>query len=106
MIANSVVLPAPFGPINAVMRPVSAPNEARSTASKPPNRFETASTRSSGSAIGGSRCGGGRSARPVAQVADQAGDAAWRERNHQDQHATVDDEVEPGRVARRKFRER
>ena len=28
MIANSVVLPAPFGPISAVMRPVCAANDA------------------------------------------------------------------------------
>ena len=29
MMANSVVLPAPFGPISAVMRPASAVNDAR-----------------------------------------------------------------------------
>jgi hypothetical protein len=42
--ANSVVLPAPFGPISAVMRPVSAVNDALSTASNPPKRFDTFST--------------------------------------------------------------
>ena len=50
MIANSVVLPAPFGPISAVMRPASAVNDALSTASRPPKRLETFSTRSRGSA--------------------------------------------------------
>ena len=35
----------------------------------------------------------------VAQVGEQAGDAARRERHDQDQHAAVDDEIEPGRVA-------
>src|SRR5581483_8951005 len=84
MIENSVVLPAPLGPIRAVMAPVSATNDALSTASKPPKRFETFATRSSGSATA---------------ALQQTGDAARREGDHQDQHAAVDDEVEPRCVA-------
>src|SRR5215510_4512187 len=95
--ANSVVLPAPFGPISAVMRPASAVNDAPSTASRPPKRFDTASTRRSGSAMGTLRCDDPRP-RP-AQAGEQAGYAAWRERHHQDQHGAVDDEIEAGRIA-------
>ena len=49
MIANSVVLPAPLGPISAVMRPAGAASEAASSASSPPKRFDTRSTASRGS---------------------------------------------------------
>ena len=38
-------------------------------------------------------------ARTQAQVGEDAGDAARRERDDQDQHAAVDDEIEAGRVA-------
>src|SRR5262245_42771107 len=97
--ANSVVLPAPFGPISAVMRPVSAMNDAWSTASRPPKRFDTASTRRSGSAMGALRYDGARPRPAIAQVGEQAGNAARRECHHQDQHAAIDDEVEPGCIA-------
>ena len=50
MIENKVVLPAPFGPISAVMRPGKAANEALFTASRPPKRLETFSTWSKASA--------------------------------------------------------
>ena len=53
MTANSVVLPAPLGPISAVMRPSVADSETLLTASKPPKRRETRSTDSSGSAMAG-----------------------------------------------------
>ena len=49
MIANSVVLPAPLGPISPVMRPAGAASEAASSASSPPKRFDTRSTANSGS---------------------------------------------------------
>src|SRR5262245_32501394 len=52
MMENSVVLPAPLGPISAVIRPASAASEASSTASRPPKRLHTRSTRSSGSTMG------------------------------------------------------
>src|SRR5262245_40598581 len=100
MIANSVVLPAPFGPISAVMRPVSAVNEAWSTARSPPKRLETCSTRSSMSAMavlrGLRRCSA-RLPKALTQVRHDAGDAARRKRDHHDQHAAVDDEIKPRR---------
>ena len=100
MIANSVVLPAPFGPISAVMRPSSAANEARSTASSPPKRLAmTFSHRSSGLSHGALRCFVARSAAAHAAREDTR-DAARRERHDQHQHAAVDHEVEPGRVRR------
>src|SRR5262249_31418569 len=55
IMANSVVLPAPLGPISAVIRPTSTASETFSTASKPPNALQTRSTRSSGSATGALR---------------------------------------------------
>src|SRR5690349_6401526 len=101
MMANSVVLPAPFGPISAVMRPAGAANEAWSTASRPPKRFETPSTRSSGSGTGRLRCrsGAARPPPPSPQVGQEAGDAARREGDDEDEHAAIDDEVEAGGIA-------
>src|SRR5215471_8256091 len=97
MIENSVVLPAPFGPISAVISPVCAVSEARSSASKPPKRLDTPSTRSSGSAMAALQGGGGGSlGRPEspAQIEQHAGDAARRHRHDQDEHASVDHQVE------------
>src|ERR1700719_1015843 len=102
MIENSVVLPAPFGPIRAVMRPASAVNDARSRASEPPKRFDTCSIRKSDSAIGTlQRCGRGSSWGPksMTQVLKDAGDAARRERDDKNQNAAINDEIEAGRVA-------
>src|SRR5260370_40542860 len=96
MIANSVVLPAPFGPISAVMRPACAVNDAWSTASNPPKRFDTPSTRSNGSAMPWLHwfgCGG------PAPAVEQSGDAARRESDDQDEHAAIDDEIEARRIA-------
>src|ERR1700716_1410751 len=107
-IENSVVLPAPFGPISAVMRPACAVNEARSTASKPPNRFDTCATRSRGSAMAAfQRCGRNAAGRPQAtiEVGKDAGDPARRERDDQNENAAVDDEIEAGRVAGHKLGE-
>ena len=82
MIENRVVLPAPFGPISAVMRPASASNDAWSTASRPPKRLETFSTRSRASVTAAlRRCG--RPDKPAAQVGEDAGDAARRKGNDQ-----------------------
>src|SRR5262249_31687402 len=83
IIANSVVLPAPFGPISAVMRPASAASETRLTASRPPKRFETFSTPSSGSAMA---------------APQQAGDAVRRKGDDDDQHTTVNHKIKPRRV--------
>src|ERR1700730_1300694 len=90
MIENSVVLPAPFGPISAVMRPVSAVNDALSTASRPPKRFDTLSTWSSGSATLVLHGGCLELLKDAAQARDQSGDAARRERHHEDQNAAID----------------
>src|SRR6266567_2221909 len=49
---NTVVLPAPLGPITAVMSPARASNESVSTASRPPKRMLSWSTSSSGGGIG------------------------------------------------------
>src|SRR3984893_11391553 len=95
MIENSVVLPAPFGPISAVMRPVSAVNETWSSARRPPKRFDTRSSWSKGSALAvfrrARRPGG--SQRP-AHVGDQAGDPARGEGHHKHERAAVDPEIE------------
>src|SRR5215831_9898190 len=101
MMAKSVVLPAPFGPISAVMRPAGASNEAWSTAKSPPKRFEMRSTRRSGSGMGRLRCRAGAARPPpqAPQVGQDAGDAARREGHHEHQHATVDNEIEAGRIA-------
>src|SRR5215475_8258052 len=104
MIENKVVLPAPFGPMRAVTRPTSAERDTRSSASKPPKRFDTCSTRRRGSAIVAFQrhrhCGFGEQ-NPTANVGDDAGDAARRNGNYQNENTSVDDEIETGRVAGR-----
>src|SRR5580704_15923319 len=100
MIANSVDLPAPFGPISAVMRPASAVNDALSTASKPPKRMETWSTRSrSAMALlqGGGRVGF-PGAKATIEVGEDADDAARCKRNDQNENAAVNNEIEAGRI--------
>src|ERR1700682_6301292 len=102
MIENSVVLPAPFGPISAVMRPASAANDARAAGSRPPKSLDTCSTRSRGSAIAllhRLRCSDSLGSTAPAQVVEDAGDAARRERHDQNQNAAINDEVEAGRIA-------
>src|SRR5476649_258639 len=90
MIENKVVLPAPFGPISAVMRPGKAANDAWFTASRPPKRLETFSTWSRASAkvrLRWRRFSG----QPAIQTGEDAGDALRREGDDEDQHAAVDD---------------
>src|SRR6185369_1121236 len=48
---NTVVLPAPFGPISAVISPCRASNERSSTATSPPKRMVRCSTRSNVSPV-------------------------------------------------------
>jgi hypothetical protein len=48
---NTVVLPAPFGPISAVISPWFAVNETSFTAVRPPNRMVRCSTRNSAAVI-------------------------------------------------------
>src|SRR5689334_7609029 len=102
MIENKVVLPAPFGPISAVIRPGKAANDALFTASRPPKRLETLSTRSRASATV-------RLRRlllfeePSVQAGEDSGDALRRERDDEDQHAAIDDEIETRRAAGHKL---
>src|ERR1043166_607796 len=106
IIENSVVLPAPFGPISAVMRPVSAVNDALSTASNPPKRFDTFSTWSSVSATAVlRRCGVLGLLEHASHARDQSEQAAWRKGHHENQHATVDHEIETRCVAGQKLGE-
>src|SRR5262245_33650377 len=91
-IANSVVLPAPLGPIRAVMRPLSTASEAWSSARSPPNCLETFSTASSASAIAALRRQGRQAGRPPRE---QTSDAGRGEGHDHDQHETIDDEIEP-----------
>src|SRR5579885_438916 len=102
MMENSVVLPAPLGPINAVIRPSGAMSDAAFTANRPPKRRETRSTTSRGSAMG---CLHWRRACQQATRSGKATDQpARRESDHQDQHCTIDDEVETRRIARKQAR--
>src|SRR5262245_46375218 len=100
MIENNVVLPAPFGPMRAVIRPGSAEKDTRSSACRPPNCFETSSTRSRTSAIvafqrrrplfylppQAGKGGEGVRRQAMAKVGEDAGDAARRDRNHQNEN--------------------
>src|SRR5580693_4244366 len=99
IIANKVVLPAPFGPIRAVMRPAWILSETLSTASNPPKRLLTPSTRSSGSAMGLFRLEGFHGGETLPRFAKQTGNAARGESHDQDKNAAVDDQIEPRRVA-------
>src|SRR5262249_28131518 len=99
--ANRVVLPAPLGPISAVMRPASAASETLSTASRPPNLRLTLSRRTIGSAMAPLRGGPPRQA---ADLAQQSRDAVGREGDDQDEDGAVDDEIEPGGVVGEELR--
>src|SRR5450759_217141 len=94
IIENSVVLPAPFGPIKAVTRPASTASETSSIASRPPKRLLTCSTRSSGSAIGAPQCARAQAHKVSAQISEQAGYSVGREGHDQDEHTAIDNEVE------------
>src|SRR5262249_35576648 len=101
IMAKSVVLPAPLGPMRAVMRPASASKETWSTARRPPKSLETCSTRSSGSGTGRLpwRLGAPGSRRPPPQIGEHAHDATRREGDDEDEYAAVDDEIEAWRIA-------
>src|SRR5690348_11819437 len=98
MSANNVVLPAPLGPISAVMRPCGALSDTSLTASRPPKRRETRSTRNSGSAMAGLRQRR-RTHRAMAPLRKPADQPARRKPDDQHQDAAVNHEVEAGRVA-------
>src|SRR5580704_7777471 len=99
IMANKVVLPAPFGPIRAVMRSGSTSSETLSTASNPPKRLLTPSTRSSGSAMGLLRPQGFQGGETLPRLATQPGNATRSKSDDQNEDAAIDDEIEPRRVA-------
>src|SRR5580692_12045233 len=103
IIANKVVLPAPFGPIRAVMRPDWTLSETLSTASNPPKRLLTPSTRSSGSAMGLFRLQRFHGGETLPCLEQQPGNAARGESHNENEDAAVDDEIEPRRVDGDKF---
>src|SRR3984957_6950410 len=98
IIANKVVLPAPFGPIRAVMHPDWTLSETLSTASNPPKRLLTPSTRSSGSAMGLLRPQGFHGGETLPRLEQQPGNAARGESHNENEDAAIDDEIEPWRV--------
>src|SRR5215471_9078035 len=101
MIENSVVLPAPLGPISAVMLCASTSREAESTARSPPKRCETWSTRSSASATAATPDYGSGVNRAQAGVdAGREADGPARSKCHDaDKDRAIDREVYTRRVA-------
>src|SRR5215469_4107882 len=99
MMENSVVLPAPLGPISAVIRPASTASETLSTARRPPKRLNARSTRSSGSAMGALQERAPQTRKTRTQIGQQAHDPVRGKGHNQNQHAAVDDKVEAGRIA-------
>src|SRR5271170_5245321 len=89
IIANKVVLPAPFGPIRAVMRPAWTLSETLSTASNPPKRLLTPSTRSSGSAMGLFRPQEFQGSETLPRLEQQPGNAARGESHDENEDAAV-----------------
>src|SRR6185312_8467689 len=76
MAANSVVLPAPLGPIRPTISPMRTSSDALSTAFRPPNAFDRSRTSS------------------MATPSQQAGEAVGQARDDDDQHDAVDDQAE------------
>src|SRR5450755_2849043 len=103
IMANKVVLPAPFGPITAVMRPLPMLSDASCTARRPPKCFEIPSTAKIGSTMRDLPHFLSRRHKPSAQLRHDAGDAARRKCNHQDQDDAIDNEIEAGDVAGNMF---
>src|SRR6516225_6315846 len=103
MIAKSVVLPAPFGPISAVMRAAGAANDAASTARRPLKRRDTRSTERSGSATRRLRRLLARYPQPPREtltgVDERADETGRREGNHNHQEPTIDHQIESRNVA-------
>src|SRR6516162_4525784 len=80
---NSVVLPAPFGPIRAQISPACRSNETPPTATRPPKRTVTSRTRSSGVSVTIVALNEG-----WMHACKQAGETARQEQNDEDdQHA-------------------
>src|SRR2546430_15705004 len=99
MMENSVVMPAPWGPISAVIRPASTASETLSTARRPPKRLNTRSTRSSGSAMSALQDRRPQTRKTPTQIGQQTRNPVRGKGYDQYEHAAVDDEVEAGRIA-------
>src|SRR4029450_12815613 len=103
MIEKSVVLPAPLGPITAVMRPSRAARDAPLTANSPPNRQVTRSTTSKGSAMprlprgGRGRCAMAR--QQAAYMRYPADQSTRCKPDDQHEYGAIDNKVEAGRIA-------
>src|SRR5262245_13140572 len=80
MHANSVVLPAPFGPISATISSFPTSSDTRSTAARPPKDLERARTSST--------------ARFLAAPREQAHQAVGQPGDDGDQDRTVDDDAQ------------
>src|SRR6188508_3737335 len=76
MAANSVVLPAPLGPISPTISPARTSSDAWSTAFRPPNALERSRTSS------------------MAAAPKEAGEAVGQPGDDDDQHHAVDDQAE------------
>ena len=99
MIANRVVLPAPFGPISAVMRPASAVIDALIDRQQPAEPLRDLFDPQQSLSHGGAPAMGAPALKTRAQADEDAGDAARRERHDQHQHAAIDHQIEARRVA-------
>src|ERR687898_930935 len=96
MTLKNVVLPAPLGPISAVIEPSRTPRLALSTARIPPNRFTT----SSASKIKPFEAAGSPAAAAVAPSVTEhhllslAEHPLWSECHQPDEHDAEDDETQ------------
>src|SRR5438132_12758480 len=90
---NSVVLPAPLGPISAVIRPASTASETLSTARRPPKRLNTRSTRSSGSAMSALQDRRPQTRKTPTQIGHPSRDPVRGKAYDQHEHAAVNDEA-------------
>src|ERR1035438_6480761 len=107
MMANKVVLPAPFGPISPVIWPSGADSDAAFTASRPPKRTETRSTlrRTSTMARVPNRRTSGRKPlqSPSLQRRQAANEATGCQPDNKYQHSTIDHQVETRGIAGDEF---
>src|SRR5207247_11339498 len=90
---NSVVLPAPFGPMRPTISPGSMASDTSRLASRPPKRLLAASTLSKAAMA---LCRRARRPPPKAQPAGprQREQAGWTERRDDDDDEAVDDQVD------------
>src|SRR5215475_12425318 len=103
MIEKSVVFPAPFGPISAVICPACAASEAAFTASKPPNLQVMPCTARSGSATAHLLGRNDRRSTPrqqLAQMCEPADQPARHDPDDQHEHGAINNEIKSGSITR------